>query len=388
MSYDSDKFNLSAQKSSWWADLSEFGETVLKQKREKLGLTQQQIAKIVGLNQSQISRIEQGLSRPSDPPTLDSIVNAYHLNQKEKDYLCQLFVGVETIRSKVGESLTPVLDLLDEQTSFIARANRSGNPQVAAQHAGSIRDWISKTKGLFGKAIWDTEFPIIMSRLLLEESAAIWDTVNPKELKFSTAALLKSQQEVAEKAGKEYIKREVKLFLLVNKSFHHYIAGNYQKALVGFLRVAESAQLKKSHWYIEVLRGILVSSGVLGDLNKLKSTERQVKRFIEKFTPSRTNHFYLLEGLARGYKNFDPAYSLKLLEAAWGLMTKARKDGDYLLIREVQLVRTALMTLISAGESRPSALKEIATPTLNLCQKHGFSRHEQQIIKIINQSNA
>lgn len=339
------------------------------------------------MNQSQISRIEQGLSRPSDPPTLDSIVNAYHLNQKEKDYLCQLFVGVETIRARVGESLTPVLDLLDEQTSFIARANRSGNPQVAAQHAGSIRDWVSKTKGLFGKAIWDTELPIILSRLLLEESAAIWDTVNPKELKFSTSALLKSQQEITEKAGKEYIKREAGLFLLVNKSFHHYIAGSYQKALDGFLQVAESPHLRKSHWYIEVLRGILVTSGVLKDLGKLKFTERQVKTLIDKSTPSRTNHFYLLEGLARGYKNFDPAYSLKLLEAAWGLMTKARKDGDYLLIREVQLVRTALMTLIAAGESRPAALKEIATPTLNLCRKHGFSRHEQQIVELINQPN-
>lgn len=387
MSNDSAKFDLSAQKSSWCADLSEFGEVVLKPRREKLGLTQQQIAKIVGLNQSQISRIEQGLSRPADPPTLDSIVNAYRLNQKEKDYLCQLFVGVETIRAKVGETLTPVLDLLDKQTSFIARANRSGNPQVAAQHAGSIRDWISKTKGLFGKAIWDTEFPIILSRLLLEESAAIWDTVNPKELKFITATLLKSQKEVAAKANAESVRKEAELFLLINKSFHHYIAGNYQPALVGFLRAVESAQLKKSHWHVEILRGILVTSGAVGDLNKLKSTEGQVQKFIEKFSPSRTNHFYLLEGLARGYKNFDPAYSLKLLEEAWGLMTKARKEGDYLLIREVQLVRTALLTLIAAGENRPSALKEIATPTLNLCRNHGFTRHEQQILELINRTN-
>ncbi|KKS41499.1 MAG: hypothetical protein UV05_C0054G0007 [candidate division CPR1 bacterium GW2011_GWA2_42_17] len=385
MSYDSAKLDLSAQKSSWWGDLSEFGETVLKQKRQNLGLTQQQVAKIVGLNQSQISRIEQGLSRPSDPPTLDSIAKAYHLNQKEKEYLYQLFVGVETIKTKIGESLTPVLDLLDKQTSFIAHANRSGNPQVASDHAKSIREWISKTKGLFGKSIWNTEFPMILSRLLLEESAAIWDIVSPKELKFSTAALLKTQQEITEKAVKEYIKRESGLFLLVNKSFHHYIAGNYQKALIGFLQVVNSTELKKSHWYIEVLRGILVTSGVLKDLGKLKSTERQVKTFIEKSSPSRTNHFYLLEGLARGYKNFDPAYSLKLLEEAWGLMTKARRDDDYLLIREVQLVRTALMALIAAGESRPTALEEIATPTLNLCQKHGFFRHEQQIIELINQ---
>lgn len=46
--------------------LQEFGEEVLRPKRLKLGLTQQQMSQRVGVDQSRISRIERGLGKPDD----------------------------------------------------------------------------------------------------------------------------------------------------------------------------------------------------------------------------------------------------------------------------------------------------------------------------------
>jgi len=89
------KLDLEAQKMHWRSRLLDFGEDVLLEKRRKLRKTQLEISKNIGLNQSQISRLERGLTRPLDIPTIEAVCSAYKLSLKEKQEYFKLSLGIE-----------------------------------------------------------------------------------------------------------------------------------------------------------------------------------------------------------------------------------------------------------------------------------------------------
>lgn len=73
--------------------LIEFGVR-LAQKRERLGLTQREMAEHIGTSQSRISRIEMGLGTPKDFPTAQAYASCYQLNEGETQAWFQLLFGV------------------------------------------------------------------------------------------------------------------------------------------------------------------------------------------------------------------------------------------------------------------------------------------------------
>lgn len=113
------KEELDAAKSNWWSRLQDFGEEVLRpQRREKLGLTQAQMAKRIGVDQSRISRIEQGGGKPKDYPTAQAYATAYQLNKKQtRDWFHLLFGNpsydvdsIEALLQNVWDALNLSLD--------------------------------------------------------------------------------------------------------------------------------------------------------------------------------------------------------------------------------------------------------------------------------------
>jgi transcriptional regulator with XRE-family HTH domain len=66
---------------------------VLRRKRKNLGLTQEQLAQRVGLDQSRISRIEGGLGTPKDYPTAKAIAESYRLDPDETRVWYRLLYG-------------------------------------------------------------------------------------------------------------------------------------------------------------------------------------------------------------------------------------------------------------------------------------------------------
>lgn len=81
----------------WTQQLVEFG-LLLSQKRERLGLSQSEMALRVGIDQSRISRIEMGLGTPKDFPTAQAYAECYKLDEQETNAWYQLLFGVPQLQ--------------------------------------------------------------------------------------------------------------------------------------------------------------------------------------------------------------------------------------------------------------------------------------------------
>src|SRR3989344_6769782 len=125
-------------KSHWWSNLLDFGQDVLVVKRKVLGLSQKEISNYTGLNQSEISRLENGLVRPRGVPTFQLICKAYRLTETEiKDY-SRLITGTISSHS-YNDSL---LELLKTQVVTVYELNRSGYPFLAIRQSQLLRGFI------------------------------------------------------------------------------------------------------------------------------------------------------------------------------------------------------------------------------------------------------
>ena len=94
-------------KVEWTQRLVEFG-LLLAQKRERLDLSQAEMARRVGKDQSRISRIEMGLGTPKNFPTAQAYAECYQLDERERNAWYQLLFG--TTQLPGAAEVSPMLD--------------------------------------------------------------------------------------------------------------------------------------------------------------------------------------------------------------------------------------------------------------------------------------
>ena len=364
-------------KSFWWSMLLEFGEDVLAVKRRKTGQTQSDIAQKTGLNQSEISRIESGFTKPTDLPTLEAVCQAYQLSNSEKAKYVELITGYTS--QNISESEEIINNLLEGQIPFIAHTNRSGSPRIAIEQAELIMNWVESQNISLDKYSQNTLNKI--SYLLLEESAAWWDSTSTQLVDSRTAKILDKMQQLTA-AGKRS-NTIATLYLDINKGFHDYIKQDYSKATSIFSEIRNSVFFAGNPWEIEVLRASTITLGKTGDFNGLKHNENNVLNKIkfEKLTPQ--NKGYLLEGLGRAYLEFDLPQSKKYLQESYSWIEIARGMPEFLNVRFVQSVRSNLLMMKRAKEETRKILT-FAEPALVETERSGLVRHRNQILEIIN----
>src|SRR5690606_31798609 len=74
----------------WQTDRGEFGE-YLRERRQKLGYSQIEMARRIGVHQSQISRIENAETTPQSYQIALAFAQCYQLNKQETEEWLQLF---------------------------------------------------------------------------------------------------------------------------------------------------------------------------------------------------------------------------------------------------------------------------------------------------------
>lgn len=364
------KANIGAQKSFWWVSLLEFGEDVLAKKRRFSKLTQQDISQKCGLSQSEISRIERGLAKPRDIPTIKAVCDVYQLSKSEKERYLELTTGLINLKSQDDYSL--IKELIESQIQFVSLTNRRGNPKIAIDQAELLVNWLDHS---FEKTMKkDPYISQAISLLILEESAAWWDIVSPENIDLFTKQLIRRMKFLSPFAGNHYY--------LINQGFHFYIKGKYRKANQIFESILKNTKLVNTSWAIELIRANTISLGKLKNFSKLQNNQFLINQYLLQKDISNLNKAYLLEGLGRSYSEIKPELSLKILKKANKLLEIAREEPDFINIRFIQHRRSYLEAL-KRNFAAHNTLLEIASPALEIAEKHNFLRHRNQIIKIL-----
>jgi len=369
--------NYEDNKSFWWSMLLEFGEDVLATKRKKTGQTQADIAIKTGLNQSEISRIESGFTKPRDLPTIDAICQAYQLSNSEKAKYIELTTGYTS--QNIGESEEIINNLLEGQIPFIAHTNRSGSPRIAIEQAELIMNWIESQNISLDKYGQNTLNKI--SYLLLEESAAWWDTTTTQLIDGRTAGLLNKMQQLTTISPRN--NAITTLYFDINRGFHEYIKQDYVNATKTFNRVSNSPSFTGNPWELEVLRAGTIALGKTNNFRALKYNENNVLNKISSGNLTPQNKGYLLEGLGRAYLAFDISQSKRYLEESYRWIELARGMPDFLNVRFVQSVRSNLL-MMKRANTHTREMLTFAEPALIETEKSGLVRHKNQILEIIN----
>ena len=366
------KEELQVKKSFWWSSLSEFCEEVLVPKRKKQGLTQIDISNHTGLSQSEVSRLERGIVKPRDNPTINSIFDAYKLTSSEKKEFIDILTASITIE-KVDSTTTSLLDSQIKQISYLAR---SGSPKIAGNSADLTIDWIEST---FGNNL-NSEIALRKALLLIESSAAKWDTVKPEFVDNITSNLITKMKCLSEVKYADTLLPET--LLTANLGFHLYIKGNYEQSSRLFQKILNDSELKRTNWGIEVLRATAIVAGKTGDRDLLNLLERETSLLIADASTSDTDKGYLLEGLGRGFSEINLSKGLMFLRKANEYINMARKEKDFLNVRFIQVTRSYLSAL-KMLPTKAIAFYRIAEPALKEAELLGFQRHKSQILEII-----
>ena len=366
-------YTLNNKKSFWWSSLSEFGEEVLVTNRKKLHLSQSSVAKMLNLNQSEVSRIERGITKPNDVITLEALCEIYKLTPVQKRKYLELTSGLSVINR------TDILvDLLENQISFISTQNRSGHPMLAIDQSRNLRSWVESNIDLTDKSFENVISKV--SHLLLEESAAYWDIVIPGKITEHTDPIISKMEQLANLSGKENLS---KVYVTINKGFHAYVKGDYKDAKIHFDKILESSILEKELWKYEVLRANIVTLGKLKDYQSLSNAEKKVFNLINNTSVDDTAKGYLLEGLGRAYIEINTQKSETFFKKSFNQINEARKDPTFINIRYIQLMRSYL-TLLKKLSIKQEIMKKTAIPALEEADKGGFIRHKMQILNLIN----
>jgi transcriptional regulator with XRE-family HTH domain len=365
---------LEYQQSFWRSNLYEFCEEVLVANRKKYKLSQKTIANNLGINQSEVSRIERGIVKPKNIVITKSICDIYRLNLHEKQKYLELTSGISNY---TDTSL--VASLLDSQIDSIAILNRSGSPMPAITQSKLLREWITSNINLNDKSNFYINEKI--SHLLLEESAAWWDVVALEETHDYTNELINNMTAIVSLDTSS--NNLSATYLSINKGFHAYISGDYINAKTHFESVIAYNLLGDTLWHYEVIRAYTVTLGKLNAFVELSKIDDIIYKIVSNRSIGDSSKGYLLEGLGRAYTDLNTQKALQYFEHARNHIKLAQKNSCFLKIRQIQLTRSYLDLLKKLHTSKDKLI-EIASPSISEAERSGFVRHKLQITNLLN----
>ena len=357
-------------RSNWWSNLLDFGLDVLQSNRKNMGVSQAQIANTTGLNQSEISRIENGLARPKDITNFELICKAYKLTDHQRNQYSTLVLG--TVQTSKENDL---LSLLMSQIDMIYELNRSGQPILSIRQSQMLRSFIQNS---LPSSSNKTDLCEIMARITLEESVARWDSDSDRKYRTDISNILQNSMELTEQFDPNNLMANT--YHEINSASIDYVNGQHKTALPKFESLLESRVLRGKLWELETLRMTLICSSKVGDYKTFSKTEKEINFHLRSsLTP--IEKVLLAEGLARAYSEFSPVDSLSLINQSQKFLTDSNVDTQPLVVREIQVKRSLLETLVKLGKK--SAAKKIANETINQASTYGLKRYHKQVNSII-----
>lgn len=334
--------------------------------RLKLNITQTEIARICGISQSEVSRLERGLVTPKDIPSFESVCVSYKLDIIQKDKYAELVLGRKS-KTITNDLVPPLLKL---QVNNILDLHKRGNPLLAYEQAKSLREWYTNNTGVITEKALE-----YISELILLESSCLWDTLPPEKAKKMTEDLLLLSYKLTTMSSSPVIKNN----LLLNLGFRAYLQNNFSEAELHFSKVSLD---KISGSKFNILRAQIVISGKNQNLKRLELLETAaVKLVSQKQNITNTEVAYLFEGLANAYSHINSGKAYLYIKKSIMLLNSESGKPKFWKLRYIQSSRTLSLIVKDSRRLKDRYFNTIVHRALKLCDEGGFIRHKQQILQ-------
>ena len=352
------------------ADLQEFGEEVLRVRRKQLGISQQEMARRIGVHQSRVARVEIGTGTPKDYLTARKYVEHYKLNDEAANRFYQLVFGITPEAETLPQSFTR--EVILDSVETIHQVRVQGNPHLAGVRADALSTRLTglkKTVSTSSKVY--NALLNAYAHVLNERSWIYKETLPPSNVPVVTKALINEIQKIAVSC------RDKELYGLFNlqKASTFYMMGQYSSS-IPFLNIALE-NLKTEDNRLVALRVLALSWSYLGEKLRFEETETQIKRIMEAGRSLNLERIcQSLEGLGRAQGILRLPKALRTIEEGWSIFKKMQREHVKAPFRHAQLVRSHLEIVLSTQGKKTEIIEDIGNAGLQVAQQYGYPRHE------------
>lgn len=357
-------------RSSWQADLYEFGKFVLREKRKKQKLTQKQMAQKVGLDQSRISRIEKGAT-PKDSATARAISECYQLSDMEEKNWFQLIGTAKEVDAVPFEQL---LSIFTNHVDIIRQVKIRGDPTFAIEKANIVLNLLDGiihniTSPKYRKPLQET-----YAHMLYEQGVAYHVTFAQHKMVSITQPIADEIQTI----GYEWKNEEVVGLARICLGGSYYIQEKYDKALPLFEMAFNLA--KNDIRKIEALRGLAITYARVEDKKGLAKVENSAKEIIDNSTLIKLNDICVIqEGIGRAQGVLRQPNAYETLEESRKTYFSMKGTKEKAPLREIQYSISMLEVAKLLEPKDFKFIEEIGVEGLKKAKEYDYERHANQI---------
>jgi len=372
MSKTLDKGALGWSIAKWQDDLRTFGECVLRRRRQEKSLTQKQMARRIGVDQSRVSRIERGLGTPKDYLTANVYARCYGLNPEETDQWFRLLFGIGAIDNwSVSQA---DLDHARAAPTGVYQVRIRGDPELAIHWAEELINWLKRKESHLSSSAHLRLLLETHARLLYEQNTAQREILLPSTIVPLTQRVAREIRRIA----KELQDDQLHGLAHYCEGDAYYIAGHDSASVQHLTRALH--YINNPDDQLAVTRVLALVWTNLDASKQFEACKSKARRLIEGGECLRLEQVCeTQEGLARGQAEWGPEEALDFLEQANATCTKLESDNKRVFLRRIQLARTELEVRWRLCPRDTKTLETIGTQALGLFRGHAYQRHEQQI---------
>ncbi|GIV76312.1 MAG: hypothetical protein KatS3mg050_0706 [Litorilinea sp.] len=374
--------------------LQEFGEEVLRPKRLKLGLTQQQMAQRVGIDQSRISRIERGLGKPEDYSTARAFILHYQLSKPQQDEWLHLLFGV-TVQNQAdllrGTSLfipdpqdpsctgypeqnfflEHLLTVHQDYTQRIYQVRLDGNPHLAIEMANFLSAQLRSLVHGLRSSTHQEVLLRLCAKVLFEKGTAYLETALPETVLAAVKPICAEIDEIAEALGRDAAVAGLSEMLLAGA---YNINKRYDVGQRFYLQALEHVDIVD--YQLRVLRGLAVSATYLHDPKRVMSVTHQARGLIERGQFSNWEQVCeTLEGVGRAQGIMGSSSAYDYFDEAERIIHR----NGHSPLRTLQLVVSRLEVARHIAPQDMVLLEQIGAQGMHLALERGYRRHANLI---------
>jgi predicted transcriptional regulator len=352
------------------ADLQEFGEEVLRVKRRRLGISQQEMARRIGINQSRVARIELGSGIPKDYLTAKKYVEHYKLNDEEARRFYQLTFGIAPEVEALPQSFTR--EVILDSVETIHQIRVQGNSFLAGVRADALSARLTELKKISPTSSKANAVLLNAYAHVLNERAWIYkETLPPANVPVVTKSLITEIQNIAVACRD----KELDGLFNLQRASTFYMMGQYVSAIPFLNRALENLGTEDNR--LVALRVKALSWSYLKERLRFEEAEIQIKRAIETGRSLTLERIcQSLEGLGRAQGILRLPRALKTIEEGWSIFEKMRSEHVQAPFRHAQLVRSHLEIVVNTEGKKTETIEDIGNAGLQVAQQHGYPRHE------------
>jgi tetratricopeptide (TPR) repeat protein len=362
-------------RSNWYSYLKEFGLSVLRPRRTiKLQLTQKQIARMIGIDQSRISRLELGAGIPKDFPCAKAIAECYQLDEEETKKWYQLIYGVSPIDELLTKNLIESYKL---HVDTLYKAQQRGVSELVIDRTYVITEQLRET--IISSSRIREPLQKILARLLLTQIGSYMEIGLPNEMSGYTTPLIKEVQDIA----KEYDDKNLLGSAYFNIGDIYYIKKQYDDAMP-WLELAYDFLKDDKNSCLRINRTMALSLANLQEKKEFLRVKERAMGLIEdgEFT-SLEPVCQVLEGIGSGLGILKSPNAFRVLEEAQNTHEMMIARDEKMPFLSIQLARSQIEAMHNLGSKDKRLIEEIGKEGLRMASEYGFHRYVNHINNIL-----